>query len=255
MQGIRVILCAIILVVTGCEPVTIGVPYSPFEDEIVRHKGYTLGYSEEHEQARWVAYELTEVEVNGQVKRTDNFRIDPSVSTGSSAPSDYSHSGFDRGHLAPAADMKLSEDYMDESFYMSNISPQVPSFNRGMWKRLENQVRTIAVRHNSIYVVTGPVFMPCDSTIGLNGVTVPSYFYKVLLAMHDSDVMAIGFILPNQDVRETLELYATSVDAVEEATGLDFFVEIPNRTEDKIESSFDYSRWMDLGNSDVLEKE
>jgi endonuclease G, mitochondrial len=253
MQGFRVILCAIMLVVTGCEPDPIGVPYSPFEDEIVRHKGYTLGYSEEHEQARWVAYELTEVEVKGQVERTDNFRIDPNVSTGSSAPSDYSHSGFDRGHLAPAADMKLSKDYMDESFYMSNISPQVPSFNRGMWKRLENQVREFAVRYNAIYVVTGPVFMPSDSTIGLNGVTVPSYFYKVLLAMHDSDVMAIGFILPNRDVRETLELHATSVDAVEEATGLDFFVELQNRTEDKVESSFDYGRWMAIGNSYGLE--
>jgi len=255
MQGFRVILCAIIFVVTGCEPDPIGVPYSPFEDEIVRHKGYTLEYSEEHEQARWVAYELTEVEVNGPVERTDNFRIDPSVSTGSSAPSDYSHSGFDRGHLAPAADMKLLKDYMDESFYMSNISPQVPSFNRGVWKRLENYVRAVAIRYQSVNVVTGPIFLPSDSTIGLNGVTVPSYFYKVLLVMHDHNIMAIGFILPNQDGRETLEIYATSVDAVEEMTGLDFFVEMPDRTEDKIESSFDYTKWMVLGNSHALENE
>ena len=245
MQGFRVILCAIMLVVTGCEPDPIGVPYSPFEDEIVRHKGYTLGYSEEHEQARWVAYELTEVEVNGTVERTDRFRIDPSVSTGSSSPTDYSHTGFDRGHLAPAADMKFSNDYMDESFYMSNISPQVPSFNRGVWRRLENQVRTIAVRYKSVYVVSGPVFMPSDSTIGSNGVTVPSYFYKVLLNRHKPEIMAIGFILPNQVWQEPLEIYATTVDAVEEMTGLNFFMELPDRTEDKVENTFDYSKWMD----------
>lgn len=254
MQVFRVISCAIVLVFIGCAPDPIGVPYSPFEDEIVRHKGYTLGYSEEHEQARWVAYELTAVEVNGQVARTDNFRIDPRVSTGSSAPSDYSRSGFDRGHLAPAADMKLSKDYMGESFYMSNTSPQVPSFNRGVWKKLENQVREFALRYNSIYVVTGPIFMPSDSTIGLNGVTVPSYFYKVLLTKHSSEFHAIGFFLPNQAGQESLEFYATSVDAVEELTGLDFFIGLSDRTEDEVESSFDYSKWMFEENANALEK-
>lgn len=245
MQIFRVILGAIALVLAGCAPDPIGVPFSPFEEEIVRHRGYTLGYSEEHEQARWVAYELTEAEVNGSIERTDNFRIDPGVSTGSASPSDYSHSGFDRGHLAPAADMKLSKDYMDESFYLSNISPQVPSFNRGVWRRLENQVRTNAVRYESLCVVTGPVFMPSDSAIGSNGVTVPSYFYKVLLSRQKPEIMAIGFVLPNKVSEEQLETFATTVDAVEEMTGLDFFVELPDRTEDEVESSFDYSRWID----------
>ena len=144
-------------------------------DIIVKHYAYTLNYNEEHEQAEWVAYILTKDRVYGTVKRTNNFRPDPKVKTGSATLADYKGSGYDRGHLAPAADMKWSATAMSESFYMSNMSPQRPGFNRGIWKRLEQLVRTWAVEYEEIHVVTGPVLKGSFKSIGPNQVSVPEY--------------------------------------------------------------------------------
>ena len=148
--------------------------YLPIGDgfEVVQHSHYTLGYSEEHEQAEWVAYELLPSEIYGSVNRTDDFREDPKVSTGSAALLDYRGSGYDRGLLAPAADFSKNGLAMSESFYLSNMSPQHPSFNRGQWAALEKQVRRWVVDKGSLYVVTGAVL---NDPIGSNQVSVPSY--------------------------------------------------------------------------------
>ncbi|GAH82191.1 unnamed protein product, partial [marine sediment metagenome] len=130
--------------------------YAP-KDDIIRHTAYTLKYKEKYEQAEWVLYKLTAERVKGSYKRTNDFRPDPMVKTGSATLSDYKGSGYDRGHLAPAGDMKWSTTAMSESFYMSNMSPQNPGFNRGIWKKLEGQVRTWATDNEEIYIVTGPV--------------------------------------------------------------------------------------------------
>ena len=147
--------------------------------ELVHHRYYSLSYSEQHEQAEWVFYEIKKERVLGLISRTDNFRSDNSVSTNSATLSDYKGSGFDRGHLAPAADFSFSTTAMSESFYMSNMSPQNPSFNRGIWKNLESLVRTWGT-NNSIYVVTGPILDDCSTTIGTNNVCIPEYYYKVI---------------------------------------------------------------------------
>ena len=106
---------------------------TPAADCVVDRTGYALGYSEEHEQAAWVMYRMTREEtLTRAAVRTDDFREDPNIVTFSALPSDYSRSGYDRGHLAPAEDMKFSEVTMRESFYMSNMSPQKPDFNRGV---------------------------------------------------------------------------------------------------------------------------
>ncbi len=219
------------------------IPISPYNDQIVRHTAYTLGYSEANEQARWVGYYLTSQEVNGSEKRKDNFRSDPSVSTGSASLADYKGSGYDRGHLAPAADMKLNSTYMFESFYMSNMSPQEPGFNRGVWKNLESAVRGMALQNQAVYVITGPIFTSNKGTIGLNRVTVPGYYYKVILDYSGEEHKAIGFILPNSKSSSSLSSFAMSVDEVERRTGLDFFSAIPDDEEVKLESSFDFSEW------------
>jgi endonuclease G, mitochondrial len=109
--------------------------------EIVSHSAIILAYNEEHEQAHWVSYKLTSQMLKGAAKRTDKFKEDPKVSTKSASPTDYRLSGYDRGHLAPAGDFTYDATAMAESFYMSNMSPQIPSFNRGIWKKLEDQVR------------------------------------------------------------------------------------------------------------------
>ena len=208
--------------------------------ELVRHTYYVLSYDSVHKQADWVYYVPLIAEEGAKAERTNNFREDPLVSSGSASPSDYTKSGYDRGHLCPAGDMTQSEEAMSETFYMSNMSPQVPAFNRGIWKSLEEQVRKWGVREQ-IYVVTGPVFTDNKGTIGKNRVTVPGYYYKVVYS--PSRQQMIGFILPNEKVRKKLTDYVVSVDSVENFTGLDFFPQLPDSLENRLEERSVYARW------------
>ena len=213
-------------------------------EQIVSHTGYILSYNEEAEQPSYVAYELTREEVYGALDRGDDFREDKSIKTGSAVLSDYKGSGYDRGHMAPAADFKWSAEAMSDTFYLSNMSPQVPSFNRGIWGDLEAVVRQFAVDNEKIYVCTGPVLTDGPyKSIGKNNVAVPNRYYKVILDYTDPDIKAIGFVLPNSDETEKLETYIMSVDEVEEITGLDFFYQLPDEEEAVIESSVDASKW------------
>jgi len=148
--------------------------------QIVKHKYYTLSYSQQNKQAEWVFYLLTKANSLGAVERGNNFRPDPGVSTGSASLEDYKNSGYDKGHLCPAADMAFDSQAMSETFYLSNMSPQYPSFNRGIWKKLEELVRKWAIQEDSLYVVTGPIFINNKGSIGPDKVTVPGFYYKVL---------------------------------------------------------------------------
>ena len=211
--------------------------------EIEHHNGYSLEYNEETEQATWVAYELTRDEVEGTVNRKDAFRPDPAISTGSASLSDYKGSGYDRGHLAPAADMKWSVQVMSESFFMSNMSPQVPSFNRGIWKELEEKVRDWAVENEKILIATGPIYQGEYKTIGSNQVAVPTHYYKVILDYTDPDLKGIGFILANEKGDKPLQAYSYTIDEVEKATGIDFFYQLPDDIEERLESGLDLQKW------------
>lgn len=215
-------------------------------DQVIYHTHYTLSYDEAHEQAEWVAYELTRPEVDGSFDRTDNFRRDTSVQTGSAGLDDYRGSGYDRGHLAPAADMAFDAQAMSESFYFSNMSPQDPSFNRGIWKLLEGLVRDWAVNEGSIYVVTGPIFGQDQPTIGPNQVTVPEGYYKAILyylPSQPAEAKAIGFILPNERGMYDIKAYAVSIDQIEIATGIDFYHALPDTSEEDLEATYDLSLW------------
>lgn len=213
-------------------------------EQIIRHTGYTLSYNEDAEQPSWVAYELTKDEVLGGGTREDSFKEDPSVITGSATLADYKGSGYDRGHMAPAADFKWSSEAMSDTFFLSNMSPQAPSFNRGIWADLEAAVRTMAYDNDEVYVVTGPVLTDGPyETIGKNKVAVPKRYYKVILDYKDPDIKAIGFVLPNEGSSEPLSSFAMSVDDVEEITGIDFFPRLPDDQEDIIESQYDLSKW------------
>ena len=138
-------------------------------DRIITHKGFTLSYNYDWKIPNWVAYELTDIEVKGEVPRYDKFKPDPMVPQNVSATTnDYKHSGYDRGHLAPAADMKWDEQAMKESFYLSNICPQNPNLNGGVWKDLEEQVRDLASQKGSIFVICGPIVTDTSTTLGEN---------------------------------------------------------------------------------------
>ena len=216
-------------------------------EKVIYHHAYSLVYNEEHEQAKWVAYVLTKKELSGTISREDNFREDSSVSSGSACNSDYLKCGYDRGHLAPAADMKWSEKAMSESFFYSNMSPQLAEFNRGIWKKLEEKVRDWALENDSILIVTGPILTTknCSKkeTIGKNIVTVPEYYYKAILDFKKDKSKSIAFILPNDVSKLPLHNFVVSIDYLEKFSDIDFFYKLNDNLENKVEASVCKSCW------------
>ncbi|NOZ34292.1 MAG: DNA/RNA non-specific endonuclease [Chlorobi bacterium] len=239
----------IIAVFSSCKKESVNsdkieLPAAVGDHQIIEHFAYTLSYNEEHEQADWVAYELTKEEAAATTyERTDDFRVDPSVTGGSADLSDYqpTENTYARGHMAPAADFRWSEKAMSESFFMSNMSPQVHAFNEGKWMWLESEVRHWAEIYNGVYVVTGPVLKDGLPTIGTHKVSVPETYYKVILDLDEEK--GIGFLMPNKDIEDSFKDYAVSIDDVEAATGLDFFPALDDKTEEKIESTLNMSLW------------
>jgi endonuclease G len=210
--------------------------------EIIHHHWFSLAYNEDHEQAEWVVYELNIERLNSnRAERPNTFRPDPDASTGSATPRDYAGSGYDKGHLCPAADMAFDDQAIDETFLMSNISPQTRAFNMGIWRQLEEKTRDWARKFRKIYVVTGPVLSEGRKQIGENKVTVPAAFYKIILAPDQSQVIA--FVLPNEQGAGDLQDYACSVDQAEEYTGIDFFPDLLNGPKEKLESALEIQKW------------
>ena len=217
---------------------------TPTVGQVIKHEAYTVSYSEEHEQAIWVSYTLTREMLVKNVKRKSGFTYDPMVKTKSANSKTYTRSGYDRGHLCPSADMAYSKTYMKESFYTSNISPQKPKFNRGIWKKLETEVRKWADRDGKLYIATAGILRKGLSKIGEKGkeqISIPTYFYKVVLDLEHS--RAIGFIMPNKEYKGSIMNFAVTVDSVEAVTGLDFYSALEDGLEERIESSLDTLVW------------
>ncbi|MDH5599122.1 MAG: DNA/RNA non-specific endonuclease, partial [Cyclobacteriaceae bacterium] len=210
--------------------------------EIIIHSNYSLSYSEKHEQAEWVYYWLTPDRILGNARRVDKFKEDPNVLSGSSKLDDYKGSGFDRGHLCPAADNKNSDITMEESFFMSNMSPQLPAFNRGIWKKLEVQFRDWALALDGLYIVTAGILADSLHTIGMTKVSVPKYFYKIAYSPKKKSMIA--FILENKKLDLPLESFIVSVDSVEAITHLDFFPQLDDDLEDWLESKVFIEDWI-----------
>ncbi|MEX0335701.1 DNA/RNA non-specific endonuclease [Vibrio tubiashii] len=212
----------------------VGLP-SEQPDQVLCRDGYAVGYNFQTKNADWVAYHITAESVNASFKRSNSFKEDSELPDyARSTLADYSGSGYDRGHLAPSATMDFSQDSMKQSFLMSNMSPQLPGFNRVGWRILEEHVRDLANEYNELYVVTGPIYQGNESTIG-NNVIIPSAFYKVILDPAFNE--AIAFIVPHRDVSSSeLANFVTTIDAVEQQTGLDFFSLIADSTEESMEA-------------------
>lgn len=214
---------------------------------LIQKQYYYLSYSEQHEQAEWVAYILTKEELDQPwVERPEEFTPDPDIPTGSALPNDYSGSGYDRGHLVPNADRSFSDAAARETFQMSNISPQARQFNQGIWRELEELTRNWAKKYKRLYIVTGPVLTQAPKgKIGRqNKVSIPAAYFKVILDLDDPEQKAIGFVLPNEVSYDPLYKYAVSVDEVEKITGIDFFEAfLPDELEEKLESSFNNDLW------------
>jgi endonuclease G len=190
-----------------------------------------------------VAYTLTKAKLSENSERGNQFKPDPLLTRGSASNEDYKASGYDRGHLAPAADQGYSEETMKESFYLSNMSPQEPGFNRGIWKRLETRVREWSDIDSALYIVSGGVLNEGLKTIGPNRVAVPASFYKVILAYRKGNPTAIGFLMPNKKSTRDIRWYQVTVDSVEHVTGIDFFCKLPELMEQQAESTVDTTFW------------
>lgn len=212
------------------------------KDSIVEHLGYSVSYNSIYRQANWVAYQLTAIETIKVVDRNDKFKADPEILKTDNAK-DYLKSGYDRGHLAPSADMTFSEITMLESFYFCNISPQTPSFNRGIWSELEDQTRSWAKLYDSIYIVVGPILKDSLPTIGIHKIPVPNQYFKVILDNHKNHEKMIAFIMDNKDSKLTLQKFVVTVDSVEKITGIDFFPLLIDTLETKLESTVFTEHW------------
>jgi len=210
---------------------------------LVKHTYYSLCYSEDHEQSSWVAHRLSLKSITGPQKRTNNFREDASVVTGSATKADYKNSGFDRGHLVPAGDMKLNYTSMSETFFMSNMSPQISGFNRGVWNRIENEIRRWAQNYRELLVVTGPVLEKGLPVIGY-GVSIPRYYYKIIFDNSSKVPKMIAFLLENKTDKRHISEFVTTVDEVEKITGIDFFETLSQNEQMKLESKSNYKDWI-----------
>ena len=211
--------------------------------QIITHVGYTTSYNSAWLIPNWVAYELTATEVAGTYPRPKKpFVPDPLVKGKSAVHGDYSNSGYSRGHMAPAADMKWSEQAMLESFYLSNICPQIAELNGGVWERLENRCRSLA-KEGSVFICCGPIISGTPKRIGENKVAVPAGFYKVLCMKRKGKWQAIGFMFPNSACQGSMFDYACTVDEVEKTTGHDFFYNLSDDVEISIEATFKSKDW------------
>lgn len=200
--------------------------------QLITHKHYCLDYNKDSKQADWTYYVMTKENLSGVASRKDNFRKDPTVKVGSAELSDYSKSGYDRGHLVPAASMTQSAEAMSESFYLSNMSPQHPSCNRGIWKKAEEYVRGIL--NDTLYVVSGCIFDGSGKSIGANKVLVPSSYFKV--AYDAGAQKMIAFIIPNEKGDKELQEYRCTVDEIESILGIDLFYQLDDALESRLES-------------------
>ena len=214
------------------------------QEQIISHIGYTVSYNSDWKIPNWVAYEHTKEKTEGIESRSNSFLPDPEIPSEKSATTfDYKNSGWDRGHMAPAGDMKWSKQAMKESFYLSNVCPQNRNLNSGIWNDLEIQVRELAKQKGNIYVVCGPIVSKQPQTIGANQVAIPDAFFKALLQNNHGEWSAIAFLFANDSGRKPLSTYAMSVEDVQNLSGIDFFPALPDSIEGKVESRVDFTKW------------
>lgn len=198
--------------------------FEDLDNQKLYRDGYVLSYNEDHEQANWVFYVMKQSDLTCEkdAKRKNNFREDRDVATGSAQLSDYKKSGYDRGHLKASADESCDQEQMDETFLMSNMSPQKPGFNRGIWKELEAHVRDLTLENDSVYVYTAGVLTDIIDTIGPNNVTVPAKYYKIVFIFKDGYAKTEAYLIPNEKTNKSYEEFETSVFEIEDETGIYF---------------------------------
>ncbi|MCQ2050685.1 MAG: DNA/RNA non-specific endonuclease [Bacteroidaceae bacterium] len=263
-KGVSFVTLLLAVILVGCglfrnylfpTPKGLEIPYFEADktNQVIEHMGYTVSYNQSMLIPNWVAYVLDIYGVRGDVKRTDNFCPDPDIIGPQAELSDYRNSGYDRGHMAPAGDMKWSSQAMEESFYLSNMCPQLHNLNNGDWKELEELLRTLTDTYPKLYIVSGPIVEKKNpKTIGANRVVVPDKFFKAVVAQRSlldnalggaEEYTAIGFVFPHVAGHKPLKAYACTIDSLEKVIGMDLFHNLDDKIEKAIEKQYSLSDW------------
>ena len=237
---------------------TFFLPKIDSSENLISHRALFLVYDEQHEQAKWVLHKISTNILDGKVGRTNDFRIDPLVKSGSAEEKDYflktkkengkynyDGFGYDRGHLAPSADFRWSKKALSESYYYSNMSPQLPTFNRERWAELESLIRGYVYDNKSdLIVYTGPILNLNLKKVprSVNGVSIPEQFFKVVIDFKAKK--AIAYLMSQEKSNYPIEYYATTIDEIEALTGIDFLHQLDDEIEALIENQKDITFWM-----------
>jgi len=241
----------------------IGLPAILTSEELIKHTGYNLSFSPKYKQARWAAHIITPDIMHGVITRSNDFRPDSLVKSGTAVEADYFTKtmkadstylydgyGYDRGHIVPSADYRWSKKALSETYFYSNMTPMLPDFNRVAWLDVEDILRNYIYRNNTtqLYVVTGPVLEEGLPVIekGINKLPVPKKFFKVALDLNNK--RGIGFILPHETISRSIKNYVVPIDIVEKETGLDFFSKLPLNLQSELEGSNDFKEWFPVNN-------
>ena len=231
----------------GVSNVQYELPYISKDDIIIRHTGYELSYNMTTNCPNWVAWELTGQEAeSNEIKRIDSFKPDKQIPKSNRVyPAEYKNSGYDKGHMCPAADMKWSTQSMEDSFYMTNMCPQSPTLNRQWWQHLEDACRRWAMNDGRIYICCGPVYYGENKTFIGNKVLVqvPDAFFKVVVSLKEGNERGIGFIYWNDDSRQIMSDVVMTINDIEFLTGFDFFTNVDDAIEERIESEANLKLW------------
>ncbi|MBO7046485.1 MAG: DNA/RNA non-specific endonuclease [Prevotella sp.] len=220
-------------------------PLKDRPEQILKRKGYTTSYNEQTRNPNWVAWHLTKSHTYGSNQRKNEvFTEDMDIKGARATDRDYFNSRYDRGHMCPAGDNKWDKQAMEQSFLFTNICPQNHGLNKYEWNDLEILCRDWAREYGAIDIVCGPIYAKNgeQKTIGRNKVWVPYAFFKVVLC-RQGNPKAIGFIYKNLGQKQPMSEAVCSVDDIESQTGIDFFPELDDKTEDRIEASSSLSEW------------
>lgn len=212
-------------------------------NQIIKHLYYTLSYKEDKEQAEWVAYELKGSNSKKNTFKRPFFVKDPNVISGSADWKNYKNSGYDKGHLCPAGDMVFDKRAYNETFFTSNIAPQLHDFNDGIWNKLEQKTRYWSVKYERLYVITGGILSSDLETIGKEKVAIPNYFYKIIGSDFGGKFKMIAFLIPHAKSNKPLYDFVVSVDTIEKITRINFFPKLEDRIENNLEKKCDYKEW------------
>jgi len=237
----------------------VGFPKSELNLTVVEHSALVIGFSEKHKMAVWTFHQLLPDVIDGGITRSNDFRPDPKLPNKTAVEADYfikteqkdggfayDGFGFDRGHLAPSADFRWSEQGLSESYFYSNMTPQRPGFNRNSWAEVENTLRSIVESNpQRYYILTGPVLHDSLETIerGVNQLKIPDLHYKIIVDLESVQPKGMAFLMPNKKCEKPIYEYIVSIDSVEAITGLNFFPNFDEQTEKLVESNSDYNAW------------